>query len=299
MYIIGELLLLINMTMNGLLLLLTGKLMCFSTSFKRVFWASLVGSLVLFLPDINGKLLIKVMTSVLMVWIAFGTHPWRRMLTGLLMFYGVSSVIGGSILGVIFLFNRITPSNMHRMTIYLPGNLPWTYLLLSFLVCVLVLWGVRFTERRVSVKQLTLPVKLTVNGKTSIIKVLVDTGNQLKTFTGDYCLVVESKALEHIITEREKNFISLLSEGGEGCLEDYAPNVRFFPLWFQSLGSEHGLLVGFRPEKLELCTSRNDDDVKSQWLEVSALVAVTIKELHTEQDSHGLMPVELLKFAEG
>ncbi len=301
MYIIGEVLLLVNIFLNSLLLFATARILSLPCKLYRVGAAASLGSLAVFIPSIPGAAILKLFVSVLMLLMAFGKQKYRNFLVTLLIFFGLSFIMGGSIIGLVFMLDGGISSN-----ILIPGNLPIGYLLLSFVIIFTVILGIRYLERKTKIKKLSVPVKLVVNGKTVELNALVDTGNQLQTFTGEYCLVVEARVLHSVLTPEDRQLLSQM--GGyenidTGNLNGEA-HKRFFPLWFNSLGTNHGVLLAFRPEKLALGYSEiiENTEIKGDrdpWQEVSALIAVTFQELNIDDHNCGLVPAELLKFAGG
>ncbi|ACB84892.1 sigma-E processing peptidase SpoIIGA [Natranaerobius thermophilus] len=305
MYVIGEVVLVINLLLNFMLLFVTGRIMNLYCSLKKLLASGLIGTLAVFVPQFPGEILVKLAISVLMIRIAFGALKKQAFLVTLMVFYGVSFVMGGSIMGTAFLF-----SGQSNFQILMPGNLPFGYLVLAFIVALAVILGIRAIERKITLKKVSIPVKVVVNGKSVKLNALVDTGNKLKTFTGEYCLVVEARALDNVLTSDEKHVLSEISNYNQldDRQWDQEASARFFPLWFNSLGTEHGLLLAFRPEKLALGNSGtsfecngtvNKNNNGDPWREVSALIAVTFQELNIDDTNCGLVPVELLKFAEG
>ncbi|WP_158212321.1 sigma-E processing peptidase SpoIIGA [Natranaerobius trueperi] len=293
MYIIGEVLLIINLLINSILLFITGKLLNIRILKYKIFLASLVGAIGVLLPSFNGDIILKIVISLLMVLIAFGRFNPKSIIVVLLSFYGVSFLVGGGIFGILYL-----TANIHEPIILLPGDLSFKYLFLVLILGFGVISATRLVERKTTLKRLSIPVKVKFNGKSKNFKVLVDTGNQLKTFTGEYCLVVEAQILEDLLSFQEKNFMSQFAN----LSQDIEPEnlhsntkVRFFPIWFQSLGNQHGFLFAFRPEELFIKKEVND----KEWQEVSALIAVTFQNLNIDGENNGLISLELFNYAEG
>ena len=301
LYIIGEVLLLVNVLLNSLILFATGRIMSLPCQFYKIGRAAILGSLLVLLPSFPGEMIISLLSSVIILLLAFGLQKFRTLLRTLLVFYGISFIMGGGIIAIVYLMNGHFSNLVLR-----PGNLPIWYLLVAFVIALAAVLGMRYLERKAKITKLSVPVKLVVNGKTVELNALIDTGNQLQTFTGEYCLVVEARALNGILTSQDQEAISQMS--GSQPLYSYEliedSQKRFFPLWFHSLGTNHGILLAFRPDKLalgysEIIEQSNVTRKRDPWQEVSALIAVTFQDLNIDDNNCGLVPAELLKFSGG
>ncbi|RDV82912.1 sigma-E processing peptidase SpoIIGA [Ammonifex thiophilus] len=246
-----------NLLMNYLILYLTGKLAGLSLSFLRLFLAALLGSLyllVLFLPggaylyNLIGKFLL----SFLIVFLAFGKMPWRRFLAVYALFFGVSFALGGVVFGVSFLFGGRPGEEKLSYRFLLPG------LLATLILAVILGRKGANLRRRVSESFFRVPCVIWLGDCRLELTALVDTGNQLfDPVSGHPVMVVDYEALARCLPKEMQTWFKESGRFDPASLYSlswrnsrWLTRVRLIP--FRSLGVSGGLLVGLRPDAVEV-----------------------------------------------
>ncbi|HBT48124.1 MAG TPA: sigma-E processing peptidase SpoIIGA [Peptococcaceae bacterium] len=246
--------------MDYIILWATARLSQAPTSPWRLLGAAAVGSLyslTIFYPA-GGPWMwsaVKVLVSLFMLFLAFFPVSWRKFLQGVGYFYLVSFAMGGAVLGALYLTDSLT-SQAFTAGGAVVGPLPFGWLAMAVgATLFLVYWGSLFIKRNSWQSVLRLPIVVGLNGKRLALKALVDTGNNLRDpFTGRPVIVVEYGALRPLLPPE----LQIESPAaGEPELEKlvsslhgttWAARLRIIP--FHSLGREHGLLLGFKPDEV-------------------------------------------------
>lgn len=256
-----DMVLLVNLIMDYIILWATGRLAQVNTNGWRLLAGSTLGSayaLTLFSPHQERWLwfLVKVLFSLCMLLLTFYPLSWQKLLQVLVCFYLVSFIMGGAVLGGLYLSNNllVTPALAGKGMLLYP--VPSTWLALAVLAAVfLVNWGSALIKKNFWQALLQLPIVIGFNGKRLALKALVDTGNNLRDpLTGRPVIIVEYQALKPILPEEMRLKVRA---GEEPELEKiitslagtpWATKVRVIP--FHSLGRTGGLLLGFKPDEV-------------------------------------------------
>ncbi|RJX21562.1 MAG: sigma-E processing peptidase SpoIIGA [Ammonifex sp.] len=245
-----------NLIMNYAVLHLTAKLAGVPYRFLRLLSAALVGSLyfvAVFFPEagnfynLSGKFLV----SILVVVVAFGFLPWRRFLGVWALFFGVSFAVGGVVYGINGLIADHGADGVAGYRYVLPG-------VVAALVLVAVLGKKgRILRRRIAEGFFRVPLAIQMGGKKVELEALLDTGNQLTDPVSrcpvvivEYDSVCDFLPLELrkvLESSFEPDFTAIGTK-----IEDpkWATRLRLIP--YRSLGKSGGLLVGFKPDAVEV-----------------------------------------------
>lgn len=251
-----------NLLINCITLWAAGKLSRVSFAKWRLFLAAGIGgaySILIFFPVTASLLSLggKFLFSVLIVLIAFAPQPSGRLFLCLVFFYLCSFALGGSVFGFIYLMGGdqknlfLTPDVLDKYF--------WPAVLLSLLVYgVAVRGGAFLLHRRFSHYLFKVPVVIHFPGSSVAVKALVDTGNQLRDpITGYPVMIVEYRALRDLLPQELKNTCEAGKEGQDiysslHSLSGTAWASRCCLIPFHSLGRERGLLLGVRPDGVEI-----------------------------------------------
>ncbi len=212
-----------NIFMDFTLLLLTGQILHWKRRPGRILLGSFTGAMgaigLLMLPAQGFFVTFcfgYVMTSALMIRIAFATQGKRQLIKGILYLYGITFLTGG-----IFqmLFSRIT------LPIVLAGCF-------SILILILLLEGVRGLKYKT---QSIYDVTLSYHQRSRTVKGLRDTGNRLKEpIFGRPVCVADAQVMRELLDEHAKIF--------------YIP--------YHSIGKKRGILPGITLDFMEIQRDR-------------------------------------------
>ncbi|MBE0465666.1 MAG: sigma-E processing peptidase SpoIIGA [Candidatus Desulforudis sp.] len=293
-----------NVLMNFAILWLTARLCLLPGPIWRLICAATLGAVYavallfpvpVWLTDVPAK----VAVSFLMLAVAFFPQPGRKLGAAVVVFYLVSFGLGGLVFGLGYFVGGggFVPSL--QGFVELPQAYFWPAVLGALVVTWLVgRWGGAFLRRRYVKGLFHVPVRISLWGKSLLVTALVDTGNQLSDPLNNHpVLVVELDAVRQLLpedlqrvldTDGEPDFEKILS--GLGASR-WATRLRLIP--FQSLGRSSGLLLGFRPDQIEISCGREVLRVKN------VVVAVYQRRLCPEATYRALVNPRLLETAAG
>ncbi|MFZ5647221.1 MAG: sigma-E processing peptidase SpoIIGA [Bacillota bacterium] len=249
-----------NLLVNGVILWSAGRLSQVRARHYRILMGALLGSaysVALFLPgaDYLFSFYAKFAVSLLMVGAAFAPVPPRRFILCLSFFYAVSFALGGMVMGISYFFSHTAVpgqvnSYFKAISRHLwPGLLAGLMLLLAS-VAVLP----RYFKNRQGIEAMKMPVTIHLNGRRVTVKGLVDTGNSLcDPVTGEPVVVVEHSAIKDVLPGPMKEADAFAGDAVsviESMMNTpWSGRLRLIP--FQSLGNDHGILLGIKPDRVE------------------------------------------------
>ena len=247
-----------NILMNYLILWLTSAAVKADTSRIKRLAAATVGALyalLIFFPGyrVLYSMAMKVLLSFLIIIIAFTPQRFREFVKQLAVFYLVSFILGGAVLGLFYFTNTgtVTPGG-----VFLIGGIPWTILMgagavtvVIFRICLIPLYNL--LERRSLHQDLTIRL-----GDKSVDMVgLLDTGNELYDPITNYpVMIVQYSAVKELLHEKireifEENLEDDLERVYKGFKEaDWVSRLRLIP--YSSLGKEKGMMLGFKADQV-------------------------------------------------
>jgi len=247
--------------MDFVLIWTTAKLTGFVTSFKRISVAALIGALysvTVYFPVLHNSLLsllIKVIFSILMIYIAFYPLSLKKMMQALAYFYFTVFAVGGVMLAAVYFINtEDTLQTVVSGEFSIPEPLGYSWFLAAVVsVVVMGKYGAKFIIKNFIKSALYVPVVICLGEERVSLKALVDTGNQLTDpFTGKPVMIAELDTLKGIIPEKAFEELGSNNEFDINsvitCLSEtyLASRIRVIP--FSSIGEQKGMLVGIRPD---------------------------------------------------
>lgn len=257
-----DVMLAVNFVMDFFILWATGRLANIKVSFGRLTLGALLGasySLVIFFPEgsIVSSLLAKIGCSLLMVLVTFYPVKLRLFIRSLAYLYLISFAMGGAVIAATYLANDI-PGYVQVFNgggVYF-GGLHYGWLLIGLLVALIIGWGGLWYLRKNRLHQeyvSTLIISLL--GQRLEIKALLDTGNQLSDpLTNGPVVVVETLALKRYFPGSIWKTINqddlIMSELAASVEPEWASRIRLIP--FSSVGRSNGIMVGIRPDWVEV-----------------------------------------------
>ncbi|MGE5329216.1 MAG: sigma-E processing peptidase SpoIIGA [Deltaproteobacteria bacterium] len=250
-----------NIAINFLILAVTGYVSRFKASSVKLLIGSFIGAmyvLVGFLPDMEVYFSItaKVLISFVMVAVTFWPEKIKDFIKLTLFFYLVSFVFGGAVVGLYYLINP--KGGMVSNGIYNISGFPIKTLLVSIIFAYIVIkicWDI--IKSKAIHENLMVSVSIEFEHKKVMIDALIDTGNSLRDPISNIpVIVVEFEAVKDILPEEVKSiFINEEETNLDFVVEEisktgWASRFRLIP--FNSLGKINGMLIGFRPDRVEV-----------------------------------------------
>lgn len=256
-------LILYNLLMNGLLLAITAYLLREATQWRRLLLGAGLGSIYLitfFVPGLHAltSVLVRLACPIPMVWLAFPQQRPIQLLRLCGTFYLVAMAAGGVTLGGYFLAN--TNPWWYRGIVVLRALPSWLPLAGIMVLFLLTRWLVRMLRplwRRVGREY---QVRFSIDGQTTIVKALLDNGNELKDpISGRPVMVVDRDVLASMIpvpmphTGSEED-VCLLAE--QLSLTALAGRICLLP--YRTVGRSSGLLLALRPDHVVVLTDQGE-----------------------------------------
>ena len=231
-----------NLLMNYIILFGTGFIQKLKMKNYRLVISSLMGaiySIIIYLKiiPIYSNVFMKILLSLIMIYIAFNPQSIKKMLKTLLLFYLISFVTGGCALALLYL---ISPKSISFSNGVLTGSYPMKVTLIAGAVGFLIIqYSFRLNKMKLRKQDLICNITVKVCGKLLQTKAFLDSGNNLKDpITRTPVVIIEKVKVEKIINIKEL-------EGGENDIK-----LRFIP--FKAIGKQNGLLMGIKADYIEI-----------------------------------------------
>lgn len=264
-----DIIILENIVMNYIILLATGIVMRANKSNFRIFLASLIGAVyavvsLMNILEIYSSIYMKILLSVVMIYISFKPKNIKIMLKQVLIFYLTSFVFGGC---AIFLLYVVRPQDIFIRNGVYTGTYPIKIALLGAIVGYIVITiAFKIVKSKISKNDCYCEIKLKILGKEKTFISMIDTGNLLKDpISGSPVIVVEKDSLDgfipKIILENIENIMKgEMKEVLENLEEkEYIAKLRIIP--FNSLGKQNGLLLGIKAEQATVIKEEEEKNI--------------------------------------
>ncbi len=251
-----------NIVMNYLILRTTGKLAKIKITNLRLFAGAFLGALyVAFLvikPDmkIYYSTIAKILLSLVMVAVTFSPGRINSFLKTLVIFYVSTFIFAGASFALLYISNQGTIIRDGMIYVYWQSK--WVTILLSIIVAIIMLGVFQELIRfRFAKGELLTKVKIFMDNKEKDIPALIDTGNSLlDPLSNIPVIVVEFNAIKELLPseickifeESKEKDLLLLAEQLYGT--KWSGRFRLIP--FSSLGKENGMMLGFKPDYVEI-----------------------------------------------
>ena len=226
-----------NLIMNYIILYATGIIYKIKPKIWRLFCASLIGAMyavVSYLKILNSGLILKILLSVAIVYLAYNAKTMKILAKQMIIFYLTSFVFGGVAFALLYF---IKPQDILMKNGVYIGLYPIKIVLLGAIIGFLMLRAVfHVVKGKLTSKELLCKTKIIIDENQTEVIAMVDTGNLLKEpFTGASVVVVEKNSLIGLLPEKLlSNIEPILNGKYEMDLGKYATKFRVIP--FSSLG---------------------------------------------------------------
>ena len=254
-----------NVFMNSIILLATGVILKDKTRIIRNLISSSIGAVYAIIIytshiEIYSNIFLKIMLSLVIVYIAFKPQNTKSLLKHLIIFYLTSSTFGGVAFALLYF---VRPQDILIQNGVLIGTYPIKMILIGGIVgFVIITISFKNIKGKLKREDIYCNVKLNVEEKTKIITALIDTGNFLKDpITKIPVIVAERESLKGLFPDEILFNTSKIINGGSIDLGVYASKVRVIP--FKSLGKDNGLLLGIKIDEAYIEYQDNVYEIKN------------------------------------
>lgn len=259
MTVYADVLFLVNFIINYILLFLTAKI----ARLKPIRWRLLLGAILgalyavfLFFPRLSFgyTALAKFLFSLAVVALTYHIHGLRLYMKAVGIFYLVTFSLGGGVMAL-FQFTDIGASLgmvIKNGVFYM--QMPWYVLLLAICAVYAVIRGVwGALQNRLSRENMYVKVGILWEGREAWMDALLDTGNVLcDPLSKTPVIIAEYQKLMPVLPQSMKDAVEKSGTVKIEEIQEPAVLERLRVIPFTSLGKEHGMLVGFRPDSAKI-----------------------------------------------
>ncbi|MFA5536564.1 MAG: sigma-E processing peptidase SpoIIGA, partial [Bacillota bacterium] len=241
----------VNFVMDYLLLLVTGISLGLTYSHFRLSLGAFIGALyatVILLPPLAflDIIALKLAFSLVIIVLAFGWGSFKAFIKVLTTFYLVTFLVGGGIIGCIFMLRNSNFLSLYNGSLLLM-HLPLLWLLPGIIILFFIgYFGVALYKQHRLRARYAVDVEVNFADKHICTKALIDTGNNLREpFTGRPVLIMEASLFRDILPMSTKCWAKKEVVDGLGLFVDklrgttWENRVRLLP--YYSLGTQQGL----------------------------------------------------------
>ncbi|MCI8383424.1 MAG: sigma-E processing peptidase SpoIIGA [Clostridia bacterium] len=289
-----DLVLIENLMMNSIILLATGIILKEKIKVLRLVFSSLLGAIYsvvsyMSILEIYTSFLLKIILSIVMIYVAFNPQNMKRMWKDVLIFYLTSFVFGGVAFALIYV---VKPQDILMKNGLFLGTYPLKTILLGTIIAfVMILTAFTVVKSKITKKDMFCKIAIELNGKIIETIAMLDTGNLLKEpITNTPVIVVEHTLLYDCIPKEILNHLEELLGGDfnnipEKIKEEYKSKLKFIP--FSSLGKQNGMLLGIRADRVKI-KALDCEEIKD-----NVIVGIYNKSLTKRGEYRALMGIEL------
>lgn len=246
-----------NICMNYIILYATILLLKLNNKPFKILLGSVIGAIYAVLSvtktfETYNNLLLKIVISIIIIYVSTDTKNFKSLFKALLVFYFVSFTFGGIALALLYF---VKPENILMKNGVYIGTYPIKIVLLGgILGFILISVVYSIIKNKHSKKKKVCDIKFAIDGNEKQVKALIDSGNFLKEpITGVPVVVVETMYMFGLVPKEILENIDNIITGNLEVLNDstrFLSKFRVIP--FNSLGKENGLLLGIKADYLQV-----------------------------------------------
>ena len=284
-----------NLVMNSIILIASGIILRKKLKWIRILLASSLGAIYTIIGyisvlEIYSNLVLKVILSILIIYIAFNPQTVKQLWKDVLIFYLTSFVFGGVAFALIYV---VKPQDILMKNGLFLGTYPLKTVLLAAIVAfIIIIAAFAIVKTKFSKKDMFCDVEVELNNKKIKTRAMIDTGNLLKEpITNTPVIVLEHTLLyECVPKEILDNLESIL--GGElvkipeEIRNEYISRLKLIP--FASLGKQNGMLVGIKADSLKIIQDEQEKESKN------VIVGIYNKSLTKRGEYRALIGIDLV-----
>lgn len=250
----ADVLLVLNFLLDFFLLWATGRFLRLKPKAWRLLLAALIGSLYgvcVIVPELTFlyPIWLKLLFSLALVRIAFPFGSWRRFLQATGAFYLISFAMSGAVLGGSAFFSN-------GLNLGSESYIRWGALFFAVFAAVIIAsWGIRKISQNWRQENFQTKLEIWAGGRSCFLPALIDTGNTLSDpLSGRPVIVGEYRQLASLLPQGLRRSFELYAEKDpsqvlqNAQIDGWEKRLRLIP--FSSIGRNHGLLLGFKPDKV-------------------------------------------------
>lgn len=255
-----------NTIINYIILYATGIISKSKIKQLRILGGAIFGAVYsviyyLFRLKIYSSFIIKIVLSIIIIYITFNSKNFTDLFKKTILFYLVSFVFGGASIAIIYM------ANSQDLTIQngiLVGNYTIKTILIGIILAYfIIIIATKIIRTKISKKDLICDISVNLNNTLIRTKAMIDTGNMLKEpITNIPVIIMEHTLLYDVLPKQILNNVDSILGGDfskvpKEIQEEYIPKIKVIP--FSSLGKTNGMLLGISAKEL---TVKIKDEIK-------------------------------------
>lgn len=260
-----------NLIMNYIILLATGMILKIKIKHIRLIIGSLLGAIYTIIGyigilEIYSSFILKIILSIMIVYIAYYPQSLKKMWKELLFFYLTSFVFGGVAFSLIYI---VKPQEIIMKNGLFLGTYPLKTVILGAIVAfVIIITSFKIIKNKISKKDLICEITVEIENREITTKALIDTGNMLKEpITNTPVVVIEHTLLYDVIPKEILNHLEEIIGGDfekipEDIKNKYVSKLKLIP--YSSLGKQNGMLLGIKAKKLTIVKGEEKDKFEKE-----------------------------------
>ena len=281
-----------NLVMNFIILLATGIILKEKIKPTRLILASLLGAIYsvlsyISLLEIYSNFILKIILSILIVYIAFNPQTIKKMWKNLLIFY-LTSFVFGAAFALIYI---VKPQEILMKNGLFLGTYPLKTVILGAIIafCV-ILTAFTIVKTKITKKDMFCDIEISLNNNKIETKAMIDTGNMLKEpISQTPVIVVEHTLLYESMPKEILNNLDELLGGDfsnipEEISKEYVSKLKLIP--FSSLGKQNGMLLGIKAKQVKI-KNQDKEEIKD-----NIIIGIYNKSLTKRGEYRALIGIE-------
>lgn len=251
-----------NIFMNTIILFASGIILKVKIKIIRILISSIIGStyaIILYTTalKIYSNTILKILLSVVMIYISFKPNNIKQIFKQLVIFYLTSFTFGGVAFALVYL---IKPQDILSKNGVLIGIYPIKVILAGGIIgFIIITFAFKNIKGRITKKDMHCEIQIRIENKYANVKAIIDTGNFLKEpITKAPVIVVEKQALIGTLPNKLLDNLAKIINGEDINVGEYLSKIRIIP--FSSLGKENGILLGIKSDSVYI--KYNEEEVR-------------------------------------
>ena len=264
-----DIILLENLCMNYIILFATAYIMKIKISHIRIIASSSIGavySIMLYMQilPIYSSIFMKIILSVVMVYISYAPKSVKIAIKQLIIFYLISFAFGGCAFALLYF---VKPQDIFIKNGVYIGTYPLKIALLGGIVGFVITYiAFKIIKNKATKEEMIYKLKIKINDKTVEVNALLDTGNKLKDpITLVPVIVIEKQKLYNFLPkEILENIDKIIGGDSNKLIEEnikYMSKFRVIP--YNSIGKQNGLMLGFKADEVKIIIDEEERTIKN------------------------------------
>ena len=264
-----DIILLENLCMNYIILFATAYIMKIKISHIRIIASSSIGavySIMLYMQilPIYSSIFMKIILSVVMVYISYAPKSVKIAIKQLIIFYLISYAFGGCAFALLYF---VKPQDIFIKNGVYIGTYPLKIALLGGIVGFIITYiAFKIIKNKATKEEMIYKLKIKINDKTVEVNALLDTGNKLKDpITLVPVIVIEKQKLYNFLPEEIlENIDKIIGGDSDKLIEEnikYMSKFRVIP--YNSIGKQNGLMSGFKADEVKIIIDEDERTIKN------------------------------------